>query len=63
MIKGWRNDPRWVAFYAQRDKDRAEREIEVSKMNRHAMHAQRLADSMARRNLSKPPEYAPWAGN
>ena len=28
MIRGWRNDPRWVEFYKQRDLDRLQREIQ-----------------------------------
>lgn len=31
MIKGWRNDPRWVAHYNKRDAERRERAIERAK--------------------------------
>jgi hypothetical protein len=28
MIRGWRNDPRWVEFYKKRDEERARREMQ-----------------------------------
>ena len=27
MIRGWRNDPRWVEFYAKREFEREQRQI------------------------------------
>lgn len=53
MIRGWRNDPRWVEHYQRRDKERAEREIEFRKMRMEAVNAELL-----RRSLERPMRQA-----
>ncbi len=32
MIRGWRLNPEWVRFYAERDHDRAQRRLEAMKI-------------------------------
>jgi hypothetical protein len=67
MVRGWRNDPHWVAFYAQRDKDRIEREIArvkadmQSEFNRVELEA---SIRRLRRPLTKFIAWAPrpWRG-
>ena len=49
MIKGWRNDPRWIEHYAKRDEDRAQRQFERVKLEHDmAMLDRRIADSVER---------------
>jgi hypothetical protein len=60
MIKGWRNDPRWVAFYAMRDRERIEREI--GRLKAETAIAMKNADvDRAVRQLQRP-RWASSAG-
>lgn len=45
MIRGWRNDPRWVEHYAKRDHDRIAREIERIKWQ-HKLEMGRIDDEV-----------------
>jgi len=56
MIKGWRNDPQWVAFYAKRDRERIEREIERLKIETEIAMRNVEAD-VARRQLRRPSPF------
>ena len=61
MIKGWRNDPKWVEFYRLRDERRIQREIERMKM---MAQMQALSDDIERslRTLErKPLTEVAWA--
>ena len=61
MIKGWRNDPKWVEFYRLRDERRIQREIESMKM---MAQMQALSDDIERslRTLErKPLTEVAWA--
>lgn len=53
MIKGWRNDPHWVAFYKRRDEARVAREIERFKYEMKQKQNQELMADMIRR-MEKP---------
>ena len=54
MIKGWRNDPKWVEHYQKRDDDRAMRRMDRV---RSEIHAEQLRATVER--LRKPPVM--WA--
>ena len=48
MIRGWRNDPRWVEFYKQRDNERAERQVQFAKLEMQTRYELRLQQALER---------------
>lgn len=56
MVRGWRNDPRWVEFYKRRDEERAQREIMrlnlELQMRQNAEALDRAIERMTRKPLS-----------
>lgn len=54
MIKGWRNDPAWVEFYAKRDSERMAREIKRIKDEVSLQQSLAAADAAMRRVHEKP---------
>ncbi len=56
MIRGWRNDPRWVEFYKKRDEERIDRAVERErlriKMEMDERHAKRLMLALEKKPLT-----------
>ena len=59
MKRGWKNDPAWVAHYRQRDDERAERQLEVAKLEHQIkmLDAQREAAAARAAHHSRQPTY------
>jgi hypothetical protein len=64
MIKGWRNDPRWVEFYAKRNRERMQREIDRLKAETAIAMDNARADAQMERIHAKPlrATYKPYDG-
>lgn len=53
MVKGWRNDPRWVEIYERRDRERIERAIARMKAE-HQLQMTRADADRAVAQLQRP---------
>jgi hypothetical protein len=55
MIRGWRLDPRWIAHYEKRDRERAQRAMQRLEMeHRMKYNADALEASMRRLRTPRP---------
>lgn len=53
MVKGWRNDPRWVELYERRSRERLQREIDRIKIEFHMRQSAEDLE-MKMRSLRRP---------